>query len=277
MNYKTIPIKTEYIQPGEGYDKLVKNIASSCHDNDYVIISETPISTAEGNLLDENEYKPGFLAYLLTELWSKYLWGYILCPLLGYKQRTIKNLRRMPSEARNHKQLILEEYGLKYALQPTAEAGVDLSNVPGQYVSPLPVNPSASARTIKNEVKQIAGKDVHIIIIDTDATYTFHDKKFTTLPQSINSIHNGTGVFGYILRRFSEKLGPTILASTIDCDTDKLIKLGNIAEKCQVDNSENFFETIYNMKSVFNTDYDNITINMLNTVTHIPCVIIRFE
>ena len=78
MNYKTIPIKTEYIQPGEGYDKLVKNIASSCHDNDYVIISETPISTDEGNLLNETEYKPGILAYLLTELWSKYLWGYIL-------------------------------------------------------------------------------------------------------------------------------------------------------------------------------------------------------
>lgn len=277
MNNEIIPVKTDYILPGEGYDKLINNIIQYCENNDYVVISETPISTAENNLIDESQYEPGIISYILTEIWSKYLWGYVLCPLLKYKKRTINNLRQMPKEARYHKQFILKKYGLKHALQPTAEAGVDLSNVPGQYVSLLPVNPQKSVEIIQKEIKKKTSKNVHVIIIDTDATYEFHGKKFTTIPLSIEGIKNNTGIFGYVLRKFSKKLGPTILASTEDCDITKLIKLGNIAEKCQIENSDNFFETVYNMKSLFNSTYDNITTDMLNTVTHIPAVIIRCE
>ncbi|WP_241776194.1 coenzyme F420-0:L-glutamate ligase [Methanosphaera sp. WGK6] len=277
MTYKTIPIKTEYIIPGEGYSKIIKGIIEVCENNDYIIISETPISTAENNLVDESQYIPGILAYILTELWGRYIWGYILGPLLKYKKRTINNLRKMPPEARVHKQFILEKYGLKHALQPTAEAGVDLSNVPGQYVSLLPENPMKSAHKIQKNIKEICGKDVHIIIIDTDATYEIHEKLFTTIPLSLNSIKNNTGIIGYFLKIFSKKVGPTILASTIKCNIYKLIELGTIAEKCQKENNENFFETIYNMQNVFDTDYNQITNDMLKTVTHIPAVLIRFE
>ncbi|WP_455645162.1 coenzyme F420-0:L-glutamate ligase [Methanosphaera sp.] len=277
MNYKTIPLKTDYIIPGEGYLKLINSIIGVCENNDYIIISETPISTAENNLVDESNYNPGIIAYILTEIWGKYIWGYILGPLLNYNQRTITNLRKMPKEARFHKQFILEKYGLKHALQPTAEAGVDLSNVPGQYVSLLPENPQRSAYTLQKEIKEISGKDVNIIIIDTDATYELHGKLFTTIPLSLDCIKNNTGIIGYILRRFSKNIGPTILASTINKDIYELIKLGNIAEKCQKENSENFFETIYNMKNVFDTDFNQISIYMLKTVTHIPAVLIRFE
>ena len=64
----------------------------------------------------------------------------------------------MPHEARYHKQFILEKYGLKYALQPTSEAGVDLSNVPEQYVSLLPENPQKSADYIKEIIHKKTGK-----------------------------------------------------------------------------------------------------------------------
>ncbi len=275
--YNTIAIKTDYILPGEKYDKLVNQISLKCKENDYIFISETPISTAENNLCDESNYKPGILAYILTEIWSKRIWGYILGPLLKYNQRTITNLRKMPKEARAHKQFILEEYGIKHALQPTAEAGVDLSNVPEKYVSLLPSNPQKSAKIIKEKIKDKTGKNVNIIIIDTDPIYEFHNIKYTTLPISIDKIKNNTGIFGYILRAFSKKLGPTILATTTNDDIEFLINLGNIAEKCQTENSENFFETVYNMKDTFKSNYDNITTDMLNTVTHIPAVIIRFK
>ena len=55
----------------------------------------------------------------------------------------------MPKEAYKHKAFILKRYGLKHALQPTAEAGVDLSNVPGNYVSLLPNTPKQSANKLK--------------------------------------------------------------------------------------------------------------------------------
>lgn len=277
MKPTIIPIKTNYILPNSGYDTLINHIIEYCENDDYIIISETPISIAEGNLVDEEEYTPRIMAFILTELWSKYLWGYILCPLLNYKERTITNLRKMPKEARNHKEFILEEYGFKYALQPTSEAGVDLSNVPDNYVSLLPENPQKTAQIIKEEIKKQSRKNVHIIICDTDATYSFYKWKFTTLPKSINGIKNSTGIFGYILGNFSKKLGPTPLASTVDCNIDKIIDMCNLAEQCQIDNSTTFFETVYNMKSEFNRNYDDITCELLDTVTHIPSVIIRFK
>ena len=154
MKPTSIPIKTNYILPNSGYDTLINHIIEYCENDDYIIISETPISIAEGNLVDEEKYTPRIMAFILTELWSKYLWGYILCPLLNYKERTITNLRKMPKEARNHKEFILKEYGFKYALQPTSEAGVDLSNVPDNYVSLLPENPQKTAHIIKEEIRK---------------------------------------------------------------------------------------------------------------------------
>jgi F420-0:gamma-glutamyl ligase-like protein len=43
---------------------------------------------------------------------------YIFGPLLRIKKRTIKNLRKLPHEARSHKQLILHYYGWKHAFKP---------------------------------------------------------------------------------------------------------------------------------------------------------------
>ncbi|RAP47519.1 MAG: hypothetical protein BZ136_06150 [Methanosphaera sp. rholeuAM74] len=275
MRYETIPIITQYLDAGSGYDELIKEVADKSMDDDYVFISETPISTIESNLVDESTYHAGIIATLITELWCRYLWGYILCPLLGYKKRTIQNLRRLPKEARNHKQFILEHYGLKHALQPTSEAGVDLSNVPEHYVSLLPENPEQTAKTIKNRLENEYDKKVDITIIDSDATYKLHNTLFTTLPKSITGIRNNTGVFGYILQAISKKLGPSILATTLELPCEEIIELARIAEEEQTKNSEKFFETVYDMEDEFKTESSQITGNMLKNVKHVPAIIIR--
>lgn len=275
MTYYCKPIKSNYFKANEGYSELINILISNCQDGDYIFISETPISTIEGNLIDESEFNSGIISFLITELWSRYLWGYFLCPLLGYDERTIRNLRKMPKEARKHKAFILKKYGLKHALQPTAEAGVDLSNVPGNYVSLLPENPEKSALKIKNMIKKKSNKNVEIIIIDTDPTYKIKNTYFTTLPQSIKGIKNDTGIFGYVLRAFTKKVGATPLATTVDMNIEELIHMANLAEECQKNNSTNFFETIYNMQETFNTKYDEITVEMLDSVDHIPAIIIH--
>ena len=275
MTYYCKPIKSNYFKANEGYSELINILISNCQDGDYIFISETPISTIEGNLIDESEFNSGIISFLITELWSRYLWGYFLCPLLEYDERTIRNLRKMPKEARKHKAFILKKYGLKHALQPTAEAGVDLSNVPGNYVSLLPENPEKSALKIKNMIKKKSNKNVEIIIIDTDTTYKIKNTYFTTLPQSIKGIKNDTGIFGYVLRAFTKKVGATPLATTVDMNIEELIHMANLAEECQKNNSTNFFETIYNMQETFNTKYDEITVEMLDSVDHIPAIIIH--
>ncbi len=275
MTYYCKPIESNYFKANEGYSRLIDSIINNCQNGDFIFISETPISTIEGNLVDESEYDSNIISILITEIWCRYLWGYILGPLFGYSQRTIKNLRQMPKEAYKHKTFILKRYGLKHALQPTAEAGVDLSNVPGNYVSLLPNNPKKSANKIKELIYKKSDKNVEIIIIDTDPTYKFRNMYFTTLPQSIDGIKNNTGIYGYILRAFTKKIGATPLATTVELGVEELIHMANLAEECQKNNSTNFFETIYNMQETFNTNYDEITVEMLDSVKHIPAVIIH--
>lgn len=277
MNYKTIPLITSYMKPKEGYNTLMNVISSNCRNGDYIFLSETPVSTIEGSILDESEYNPGLIAYILCIIWSKYIWGYLLGPLLGYPERTIKNLRNIPKEAIRHKQVILEEYGLKHALQPTAEAGVDLSNMAGTTVSLLPNNPQKSSERIQQLVYEKTSMHVEVVIIDTDPTYELLGHKYTTLPRSTNDVINNTGIFGYIARCFSKKLGSTILATTSNDSTDYLIELANIAEDVERVSGDDFFETVYNMKDHFMCDVNSITIDMLSKVRHVPGIIIRFK
>ena len=277
MDYECIPIITDYIEGGEGYDKLIDNIVKYCDDGDYVVISETPISTAEGNLVDESKYEAGLVAYFLSDVWSKYLFGYLISPLIRDKRRTIKNLRQMPPEARNHKQFIYREYGLRYALMPTSEAGVDLSNMPDQYVSPLPTNPRESAFVIEKLIRLKSGKKVKVMIIDTDGCSEILNHKYTSLPKSIKCIKNGLGIYAYLLKSVSKKLGPTILASTTKENCDKLIKIASVCEEIQLKCSEDFFDTVYTMQERFDTSPVDITCKMLHEIKHIPAVIFRIK
>lgn len=274
MTYESIPVKCDYIHAGEGYDKLIIAIGKVVEEGDIVVISETPISIIEGNLVDESKYDYGFVSLLIAEFWCKFLWGYVLA-LLNYNSRTISNLRKMPPEARNHKEFILREYGLKHALMPSGDAGVDLSNVPGSYVSLLPDNPEGSAFLVKDLIYEKYAINVDVIIIDTDPTYEFSGRLFTSIPKSVNGIINDMGVYGYFLRFFSKYAGATPLASTLDDNVNSLINIANIAEECQENNLTNFFETIYNMTDRFGVEYDEISYDMLEKQSHIPAVLIR--
>lgn len=274
MKYTSIPVFCDYIHVNEGYDKLIEAIGSGAENGDIVIISETPISIIEGNVVDESKYNYGILSLLITEVWCKFFWGYVL-GLLNYNRRTINNLKRMPIEARCHKEFILREYGLKYALMPSGEAGVDLSNVPDAFVSLLPDNPENSAFLVKDLLFERYGLNVDVMIIDTDPTYDFFGKLFTSIPKSIDGIINDMGIYGYLLRFFSKYEGATPLASTFDKNVLSLINLSNIAEKCQENNLSNYFETIYNMTDRFNVEIDEISDDMLKEISHIPAVIIR--
>ena len=109
--YKVIPVRTGYIKPGDSYDIIIENSIDFLDDGDFLVISETPLSISQNRLIDEAEFKPSISAYFLADIWSKYIWGYFLGPLLRIKKRTIKNLRRLPPEARSHKEVILRNYG----------------------------------------------------------------------------------------------------------------------------------------------------------------------
>ena len=269
-DYIVIPIETGYIKPNDNLDCIIQPARELMEDDDYLVIAETPISVSQNRLVDESKYSPSLTAKFLTVVWSKYLWGYVLGPALGIKKRTIKNLRKLPKETEAHKEVVLQLYGLKHALKPASEAGIDLSNAPGTFVSLLPENPERVACDIKKEI----GKDVCVMIIDTDATYMKNGKYFTGLPIAIDGINADNGFFGYLKGQLSENMGSTPLGCSEEIDVETGLKIANIAEDYQKSLSTEM-KTIHSVKEVLGSEIDEVTIEDLDSITHTPAVIIR--
>lgn len=273
-SYQTIPVRTNYIQPNQSYDIIIETLRDNVEENDFLVISETPIAISQGRIVDESKFKPSWAAYLLADWWSKYLWGYILGPLFGVKERTVRNLKRLPKEARSHKELILRYYGWKHALKPASEAGVDLSNAPGTYVSLLPEQPEGVVEDIRAKIYARTGKNVTVIVIDTDATYRLAGINFTSLPYAISQIKSNLGIFAYLLGRIGTIQGPTPLAVSRAMDLETILEVSLMAEECQKENEINM-ETIYDMTLTFDEGFSGVTVDMLDSVPHTPAVIVR--
>ncbi|WP_459538246.1 coenzyme F420-0:L-glutamate ligase [Methanobrevibacter sp.] len=269
-NYLVIPIETGYIKPGDDLSSIINPARELMKDGDYLVIAETPVSVSQNRLIDEAEYSPSLSAKFLTVVWSKYLWGYILGPLLKIKKRTIKNLRKLPKQTEAHKEVVLQLYGLKHALKPASEAGIDLSNAPGTCVSLLPENPEKVAKEIKADIE----KDVCVMIIDTDATYMKNGKYFTGLPIAIEGIEADKGFFGYVKGQLSQNMGSTPLGCSEKMDVETALKIANIAEDYQKSLSTEM-KTIHSVKAVLGSEMDEVTIEDLDSITHTPAVIIR--
>ncbi|WP_404807953.1 coenzyme F420-0:L-glutamate ligase [Methanobrevibacter smithii] len=269
-DYIVIPIETGYIKPNENLNSIINPAKEIMEDGDYLVIAETPVSVSQGRLVDESRYNPSLKAKFLTTVWSKYLWGYVFGPILGIKKRTIKNLRRLPKETYAHKEVVLQLYGLKHALKPASEAGIDLSNAPGSCVSLLPENPQKVAKQLKAEI----GKNVCVMIIDTDATYKKNGKYFTGLPIAIDGIEANKGVIGYVKGQLGENMGSTPLGCSENISVEEGLKIANIAEDYQKSLATEM-STIHSVKSVLGTDESSVTIEALDSITHTPAVIIR--
>ena len=268
--YIVIPIETGYIKPNDSLDSIIEPARKLMRDDDYLVIAETPISVSQNRLVDESKYTPSLLAKFLTVVWSKYMWGYVLGPLLKIKKRTIRNLRKLPKETEAHKEVVLQLYGLKHALKPASEAGIDLSNAPGTFVSLLPENPEKVACEIKSQI----GKEVCVMIIDTDATYMKNGKYFTGLPIAIDGIDADNGFFGYLKGQLSENMGSTPLGCSEEIDVERALEIANIAEDYQKSLSTEM-KTIHSVKEVLGSEIDEVTIEDLDSITHTPAVIIR--
>ena len=269
-----IPIETSYINANENLNKIIDPVIKLIENDDYLIIAETPVAISQGRLVDEMKYEPGISAKFLAIIWSKYIWGYLLGPIFGIKDRTIKNLRRLPPESKRHKEVVLQLYGWKHALKPASEAGIDLSNAPGTFVSLLPENPEKVAKDIAKKIEEKTTKTAHVLIIDTDATYKRGKKYFTGLPIAINGINSNKGVFGYVLGQLSENVGSTPLGSSKNITVKEGIKMANIAENYQKTLSTNM-ETIHSVKNILGSNIDSTTVESLDSIVHTPAVIVR--
>ena len=169
-----IPIRTRIILPDDNFLDVVLESALNqgiqFANGDILGVSETPLGTTEGRVVNLSDIKVSKQAIELAE-------QYELIPEIA--------------------QLVLNEAdeilgGIPHVLLTIknntlmANAGVDKSNVPPGYASLLPLDAKLSATRIRNEVKSRLGVNIGVLIIDS-----------RTQPLRMGNIGMALGVAGF--------------------------------------------------------------------------------
>jgi F420-0:gamma-glutamyl ligase-like protein len=97
---------------------------------------------------------------------------------------------------------------------------------------------------------------------------------FTSLPISIPEIKNNMGFFGYLMGRLGSIQGPTPLGISHPQNIDNILQIARIADEFQRKSGNNT-ETVYDMQKKLNGDIKTISVEMLDSIPHIPAVIVR--
>jgi F420-0:gamma-glutamyl ligase-like protein len=276
--YYALPLATKYWKSGEKYlNRILTAIEKRVADGDFVVVSEKALSTAQGNIIDESAVRPSFNAKLISRLWMRIVWGYFLAALCRFGQRLTRRLREYPLEAGSrHKQIALQQAGLLQALMWGSEGGIDGSNLPFSYVS-LPLdNPYALAEELHQQIWLKLKKQVFVLIVDTDKTYSFRNFHFTPRPKPMKGIHSLGGVTAYIIgRAFRFRKRPTPLAVAGGrLQAKEALKIANIADRARGPGSG---ATVWDMAARFNVAVTGMSWEMLAKVKHKPVVIVRMK
>jgi F420-0:gamma-glutamyl ligase-like protein len=274
--YRALAVSTSYWKPSSNYIvHIADSLAGKLWDGDFVVVSEKALSTATGNIIDESLVTPNGNARFLARFWMRMVWGWHLGYLCGFGERLIKRLREYPLESGSrHKQVALEQAGLMQALLFGSEGGIDGSNLPYSYVS-LPLrNAEMFAQEITEAILQKLGKNVCVIVADTDKTYRFHNFYFTPRPSPMRGIKSFGGVFIYLLARllkFKKSSTPLSVAGG-QLSVGEALTITNIADRARGPGSG---ATVWDMAARFGVYIDAVSWEMLGKVRHKPLVVVR--
>lgn len=276
--YIALAVETRYWKPKDDYTKdIINAIKNTIKDGDYVTVSEKAVSTALGNLVDEKTLKPTALARFIARYWMRFVWPYILGPVCHLRKNTVDNLRAYPpKEGSYHKQLALERGSFLQALMHGSEAGIDGSNLPHTYVC-LPLeNAQEIADNLRERVETELGKKVSVAIVDTDKTYSLWGFHFTPRPKPMKGIHSVGGVFAYVVGRSLnlKKRATPLAVSGPKISTEEAIEVAKVANRTRGSGAG---RTVWDMAKTFDVDLTDVTWKMLESVKHLPVVIIRLK
>lgn len=143
----------------EAGNDLGRIIADACRaqgetlqDGDVLVVTQKAVSKSEGRFVNLSDVEPSPLAIEMATPWEK-------------------DPRHVEVVLRESKRIVKMDRGViivetRHGLV-CANAGVDASNVPGGQLMLLPLDPDASARGIRESLRQHTGADVAVIVSDT--------------------------------------------------------------------------------------------------------------
>ena len=122
-------------------------------DGDVVVVTQKIVSKAEGRVITIDEVEASPLAVAITE-------GHRRDP--RHTEMILRESRRV---VRMDRGVIISETYHGYIC---ANAGIDASNIPGDNaICLLPVDPDASARRIRDTIRERLGVDAAVLVSDT--------------------------------------------------------------------------------------------------------------
>jgi coenzyme F420-0:L-glutamate ligase/coenzyme F420-1:gamma-L-glutamate ligase len=140
------------IREGDDLGALIVGAAPPLEDGDIVVVAQKAVSKAEGRVVRLDDVEPSARARELAG-----------------KERDPRELEVILRESvrvvRERAPLVIAETRHGFVC---ASAGVDHSNAPGPgMLVLLPVDPDASARTIRDSIRAHAGREVAVIVSDS--------------------------------------------------------------------------------------------------------------
>jgi len=269
-------ITTKYWRPGENYlEQIIRGIDGMLADGDFLVISEKALSTASGNIVEESEVTPSLTAKLIARFWMPICWGYLLGQVCHLRQRLVGQLQQYPfDEGSRHKQVVLKHAGFLNALMFGSEGGIDGSNLPYAYVSLAMKNADEVARHIRARVWRTLRKNIRVLIVDTDKTFSFRNFHFTPRPQPVKGIYSFGGLICYVVGRVLKltKRATPLAVAGCKLPAERALEIAEAANRARGFGAG---RTVWDMAGKFNVDLTHVSWEMLETVRHKPIFILR--
>ena len=131
---------------------LISSNQCGIEDDDIIVVSQKIVSKQEGRVVNLDTVIPSELSIGIASAYDK----------------DPKLVEVILSES---KLIVRMEHGVIIVKTKhdfiCANAGIDQSNVDGNFVTLLPINPDDSARLIQEEIRKKTGKKIAVIISDT--------------------------------------------------------------------------------------------------------------
>jgi coenzyme F420-0:L-glutamate ligase/coenzyme F420-1:gamma-L-glutamate ligase len=144
------------VEPGDDVARMIVDAAArsgaGIMDRDVIVVAHKIISKAEGRLVRASDVVPSEFARNLARSLGK---APEEVEVILRESRAIVRYRRGILITENRSGLVM------------ANSGVDRSNVRGDYILLLPVDPDASARAMRDRIGELTGKEVSVVISDT--------------------------------------------------------------------------------------------------------------
>jgi coenzyme F420-0:L-glutamate ligase/coenzyme F420-1:gamma-L-glutamate ligase len=181
LGLQTIP----QIVPGDNLAEIIIKCSDDeiggLQDKDIIVLTSKIVSKALGRTRKLSEVVPGKKALAISARtgkdakWLQMIFDeghqiLAIVPLMGVIERHIVNSSKDGQCSRDlveHEQAICVTRGKDGRIH-TCDAGIDGSNHPPDVVSLLPEDPDAEARKIRKQIQKLTGKQVAVILADTE-------------------------------------------------------------------------------------------------------------